>query len=307
MLVFVQKTIRTVPLPAKPQKPPKLQRCFIKDISTSFDESVNTYGVLTVEVSLYQTYIGQQFWAALRSGVSGGPKKVTKFIWPCLPTQLFYAVLLPCLSRPGQSIVIDKRTKGVEKRIVEEGDFDTLEKFTAFDKTHPGSGVDNCRVTVKKGIQFYNIITHFKATHVLKDGGDTQTATFEVTVCSLNPEAVTTLPASIAKSDANINTINRYCRSYPIRAKKAGISTDRGLLRICREHARANLRAAASSSNSSIVPPEATSTTGLTNGSSVSASQESEACNEEQQLAKRRKTNLPVHTSIATIDPAQLP
>ena len=105
-------------------------------------------------MNLWQCYVGKQCWEALKAGVSGGAKKVTKFKWPCLPTQLFcaQAVLLPILERSGQSILIDKRTKGVEKRVVEEGDFKTLAKFTTFHLKHPGAGVDNCRVVSKKGV-----------------------------------------------------------------------------------------------------------------------------------------------------------
>ena len=117
----MQTPIRTVPLPVKAQKEPKLQRCFIDSISQSFDDQVNKYGTLTIETECDQAFLGSQLWGSLQAGVTGGRKKITKFRWDCLHTQRFYAVLLPCLSQEGQSILIDKRVKGTEKRIVEEG------------------------------------------------------------------------------------------------------------------------------------------------------------------------------------------
>ena len=148
-------------------------------------------------MSLWQCYLGKLCWDALAAGVSGGKKKITKFKWPCLPTQLFYAVLLPILQRQGQSILVDKRTKGVEKRTVEERDFKTLEAFTAFHLKHPSKGVDNCRVVEKKSVKFLNVTTHLKAIHRCKDGGDDQSAEFHLAVCSINPESVVTLDPSI--------------------------------------------------------------------------------------------------------------
>ena len=302
----VQKPIRTVPLPVKPQKPPKLQRCFIKHTNQKFEDSVNLYGVLTVEVGLYQTYIGTQFWDCLKDGADGGKKKVTKFEWPCLATQLFYAVLLPVLSSPGQSILIDRRKKGTVVRTVEESSLQTLERFLAFQKRHKEAGLDNCRVVKRKGVTFYNIATHFKATHTEKEDGDVQYAKFEITVCSVNPEAVVTLHSSIEQSESNISTLQRYCRSYPIRAKKAGISTEPGLIKICRAHARINLQsqpttgALQSSNNSSQVASTSTGDTNITNALTVTTKESTVG-------TKRKRSSEATSTTISTINPEELP
>jgi hypothetical protein len=305
--VFLQRPIRTVPLPEKPQKPIKLERCFIKHPNKHFDDSVNLYGVLSVEIALWQTHLGSQVWQALQAGASGGKKKITKFEWPCLPTQLFYAVLLPVLSSEGQSILIDRRRSGVVTRTVEETNLKVLESFLAFQNRHSEAGIDNCRVVKRKGITFYNIATKLSATHTLKQDGDIQYARFEITVCSLNPEAVVTLDNSIPTTESNITQLQRYCRSYPIKAKRAGIATDKSLIDICRVHAKRNLESRASSSSQDPSTVASTSSAIVTSNTNITASQEGEGARKRQRPTGEAKQPAIPCCTISTINPEELP
>ena len=281
----------------KPQKPPKLQRCFVKAQNSSFATAVDQYGTLSVELNTWQTELGALIWGALAAGASGGKKKITKFTWRCLPSQLFYAVLLVILEREGQSILIDKTKKGVEKRTVEEGDFKTLESLTQFHKKHPQKGFDNCRVVTKKGVTFINVFTHFKAVHTLKDDGDIQYADFEITVCSINPEAVVTLDNSIATTAANMETLIRYCRTFPIRARKKGIQTDPALIAICAAQARKHQ---SKGGNTSTI-------TSTSNNASVTDNSTTTSAEKGLPQAKRRKKVVPTITTTSTLSPEALP
>ena len=76
--------------------------------------------------------------------------------------------------------------------------------------------------------------------------GQLESAKFTCMCAALNPLANTIFPESFERTASNIQSLQRYMQSYPIRLHRNGYTIDPILINICKQHSRS--RRAASSS-----------------------------------------------------------